>query len=196
MRRRGPNLSLRGPIPTYFEGTFGLRGCVAWVLCASVSVTAGINSAGFYLSEEGRMADEAALLQATSAGVAKDGSTYVVLRWEAVDDAVGYNLYRSVEGEPHARVAADQRQHADHPAHVRHARCANSSRRTPPEWRALAQGSRRRRSDAARRRVRARQPGGAFERGLTPERCGWSARPRRPTSRWGTRPVSPTPTRT
>jgi hypothetical protein len=43
------NLSLRGPIPTYFEGTFGLRGCVAWVLCASVDVTGGINSGGFYL---------------------------------------------------------------------------------------------------------------------------------------------------
>jgi len=44
------NLSLRGPIPTYFEGTFGLRGCVAWVLCASVSITAGISSTGFYLN--------------------------------------------------------------------------------------------------------------------------------------------------
>jgi hypothetical protein len=44
------NLSLRGPVPTYFEGTFGLRGCVAWVLCASTSLTAGINSSGFYLS--------------------------------------------------------------------------------------------------------------------------------------------------
>jgi hypothetical protein len=44
------NLSLRGPVPTYFEGTFGLRGCVAWVLCASVSVTAGVNSSGFYFA--------------------------------------------------------------------------------------------------------------------------------------------------
>jgi hypothetical protein len=44
------NLSLRGPVPTYFEGTFGLRGCVAWVLCASVDVTAGVNSSGFYLN--------------------------------------------------------------------------------------------------------------------------------------------------
>lgn len=44
------NLSLRGPVPTYFEGTFGLRGCVLWVLCASVSVTAGVNESGFYLS--------------------------------------------------------------------------------------------------------------------------------------------------
>ena len=43
-------LSLRGPLPTYFEGTFGLRGCVLWVLCASVSVTAGVNESGFYLS--------------------------------------------------------------------------------------------------------------------------------------------------
>jgi hypothetical protein len=44
------NLSLRGPIPTYFEGTFGLSGCVLWVLCASVSVTAGVNQSGFYLA--------------------------------------------------------------------------------------------------------------------------------------------------
>ena len=44
------DLSLRGPVPTYFEGTFGLRGCVAWVLCASVDVTAGVNNSGFYLS--------------------------------------------------------------------------------------------------------------------------------------------------
>jgi hypothetical protein len=44
------NLSLRGPVPTYFEGTFGLKGCVLWVLCASVSVTAGINSSGFYFA--------------------------------------------------------------------------------------------------------------------------------------------------
>ncbi|MEY2444362.1 MAG: hypothetical protein QOE00_942 [Ilumatobacteraceae bacterium] len=39
------------------------------------------------------MADDA-VLHATSADVADDGSTYVVLRWEAVDDASGYNLYR------------------------------------------------------------------------------------------------------
>jgi hypothetical protein len=45
------NLSLRGPVPTYFEGTFGLQGCVAWVLCASVDITAGLNSSGFYASE-------------------------------------------------------------------------------------------------------------------------------------------------
>ena len=43
------NLTLRGPVPTFFEGTVGLRGCVVWVLCASVTLTAGINSNGFYL---------------------------------------------------------------------------------------------------------------------------------------------------
>ena len=43
------NLSLRGPAPTYFEGNFGLEGCVLWVMCASVDVTGGINSGGFYL---------------------------------------------------------------------------------------------------------------------------------------------------
>jgi hypothetical protein len=44
------NLSLRGPIPTFFEGTFGLEGCVAWVLCASVSVTATIDATGLHLT--------------------------------------------------------------------------------------------------------------------------------------------------
>ena len=39
------------------------------------------------------MADDA-VLHATSSDVADDGSTYVVLRWEAVDGAAGYNLYR------------------------------------------------------------------------------------------------------
>jgi hypothetical protein len=42
----------------------------------------------------------AVLLQATSAGVAHDGTTYVVLRWEAADEVVGYNLYRRLDGAP------------------------------------------------------------------------------------------------
>lgn len=36
------------PIP-YFEGTVGLEGCILWVLCASIELTAGLNSGGFYL---------------------------------------------------------------------------------------------------------------------------------------------------
>jgi hypothetical protein len=44
------DLDLRGPIPIYFEGTFGLEGCVLWVICASIEVTAGLNSSGFYLN--------------------------------------------------------------------------------------------------------------------------------------------------
>ena len=43
-------LSLRGPFPLFFEGEFGLKGCVLWVICASVSVTAGLNDNGFYLN--------------------------------------------------------------------------------------------------------------------------------------------------
>ena len=43
------------------------------------------------------------LLQATSAGIAKDGTTYVVLQWEAAPDVVGYNVYRYVEGEDPGR---------------------------------------------------------------------------------------------
>ncbi|MEO8751296.1 MAG: hypothetical protein ABI624_01325 [Casimicrobiaceae bacterium] len=44
--------------------------------------------------------DDDALLHATSAGVADDGRTYVVLRWEAVADAAGYNLYRRPIDDP------------------------------------------------------------------------------------------------
>jgi len=43
------DLDLKGPIPIYFEGKFGLKGCVLWVICASIEVTAGLNSSGFYL---------------------------------------------------------------------------------------------------------------------------------------------------
>ena len=46
------------------------------------------------------MANGAALVQATSAGIGRDGSTYVLLRWEAVDDVTGYNLYPRVDGTP------------------------------------------------------------------------------------------------
>jgi len=32
-----------------FEGTFGLRGCVLWVICGEIEITAGINSDGIYI---------------------------------------------------------------------------------------------------------------------------------------------------
>lgn len=41
-------LQLRGPAP-YFEGSIGLEGCVLWVICASIDVTAGFNADGFYI---------------------------------------------------------------------------------------------------------------------------------------------------
>ena len=43
------NLALMVGIPLYFEGSFGLEGCVLWVICASIEVTAGLGSDGFYL---------------------------------------------------------------------------------------------------------------------------------------------------
>jgi hypothetical protein len=45
------DLDLRvGALGLYFEGTFGLEGCVLWVICASVDVTAGLSPQdGFYL---------------------------------------------------------------------------------------------------------------------------------------------------
>ena len=45
------NLDLRGPLPVYFEGTFGLEGCVAWgTICSSVDVTASLTSDGLDLT--------------------------------------------------------------------------------------------------------------------------------------------------
>ena len=44
------DLDLRGPVPLYYEGSLGLEGCVLWVLCASVELTVGLNSEGFYVS--------------------------------------------------------------------------------------------------------------------------------------------------
>ncbi|MCK4681583.1 hypothetical protein KAT59_00975, partial [Candidatus Bipolaricaulota bacterium] len=43
------DLDLYGPVPFYFEGSFGLEGCVLWVICASIDVTAGFDSDGFYI---------------------------------------------------------------------------------------------------------------------------------------------------
>jgi hypothetical protein len=38
------------PDPSYFEGTVKLRGCVAYIFCASVKLTAGLSSKdGFYI---------------------------------------------------------------------------------------------------------------------------------------------------
>lgn len=44
-------LAVRGPLPLYFEGTFGLSGCVAWVLCASITLAARYTADGLELSD-------------------------------------------------------------------------------------------------------------------------------------------------
>ena len=38
------NFNVIAPYPFSFQGTIGLEGCVAWVVCGSVDVTAGLNS--------------------------------------------------------------------------------------------------------------------------------------------------------
>lgn len=43
------SLDLRLLAPFYFEGEFGLEGCVLWVICASIDVTAGFDREGFYI---------------------------------------------------------------------------------------------------------------------------------------------------
>ena len=109
------------------------------------------------------MADESALLQATSAGVAKDGSTSVVLRWEAVDEVAGYNLYRRVEGAP------------DRPGRPINGSTPitppTSGRRLrtlvpdhTPEWRALAHGF-----GEGAGSLELADPAAHFERGLSDE---------------------------
>lgn len=85
------------------------------------------------------MAVEAALLQATSAGIAEDGSTYVVLRWEAVDDVVGYHLYRRVEGAPERETRPiNGKAPVAPPTSAR--RLHELLPKESPEWHALARG--------------------------------------------------------
>jgi hypothetical protein len=85
------------------------------------------------------MADETALLQATSAGTAQDGSTYVVLRWESVDGVAGYNLYRRTAGAPvRASRPINGNTPIVPPSSVRGLRALIPQ--GSPEWEALARG--------------------------------------------------------
>lgn len=110
------------------------------------------------------MAKDIALLQATSAGIARDGSTYVVLRWEAIDGAKGYNLYRrNAESPPDESPPINGNKPIAPPSSARqlHALVAEGS----PEWEALARGF-----TATARSTGATEPANpvvSFERGLT-----------------------------
>jgi hypothetical protein len=44
-------LAIRGPIPLYFEGSLELSGCVAWVMCASVTLAARYTGNGLELTD-------------------------------------------------------------------------------------------------------------------------------------------------
>jgi len=108
------------------------------------------------------MANDAALMEATSAGIGRDGSTYVLLRWEAVDDVTGYNLYRRVDGAP-----ARESRPINGSSPIRPPSSARQLRAIvpegSPEWAALVAGFTAV-SGGALERV---NPAARFEQGLT-----------------------------
>src|SRR6516162_6014391 len=110
------------------------------------------------------MANDRALLQATSAGIAGDGSTYVVLRWEAIDGVEGYNLYRRIAGSQ-SRPARpiNGRRPITPPSSARQLRAVVPE--GSPEWEGLARGF----TAAARSTgsLELANPAVSFERGLT-----------------------------
>ncbi len=108
------------------------------------------------------MADRAVLLQATSAGVAHDGTSYVVLRWEAADEVVGYNLYRRVEGtQPRETRPINGRTPIAPPTSGRRLRQLVGDGSS--EWHALAQGF----GEAGQGSRELENPAAHFERGLS-----------------------------
>ena len=107
------------------------------------------------------MADSSTLVQATSAGIERDGSTYVVLQWEAVHGVAGYNLYRRpAEGPARTSRPINGSKPIVPPSSARqlHAAVPKGS----PEWEALAQGF-----TAAAGTLEPANPAASFERGLT-----------------------------
>jgi hypothetical protein len=110
------------------------------------------------------MADDGALLQATSAAIAPDGSTYVVLRWEAVDGLRAYNLYRRIaESPPRESPPINGDRPITPPSSERQLRAVVAE--GSPEWEALARGF-----TATARGAGAGElvnPAASFKRGLT-----------------------------
>src|SRR5206468_84760 len=135
------------------------------------------------------MADDAALLQITSAGIARDRSTYVVLRWEAVDGVEGYNLYRRIADAPRrtSRPINGSTPIAP-PSSARQLRAVVPER--SPEWEALAQGFTA--AAGVTGALELANPASSFERGLTEDElrlvraaahsCSGTATPTRPRS--------------
>jgi len=110
------------------------------------------------------MEDHSALLQATSAGIARDGSTYVVLRWEAVDDVEGYNLYRRIaDAPPRKSRPINGSTPITPPSSARQLRAAVPE--GSPEWEALARGFTA--AAGSTGALELANPAASFERGLT-----------------------------
>ena len=104
------------------------------------------------------MADSSTLVQTTSAGIERDGSTYVVLQWEAVHGVAGYNLYRRpAEGPARTSRPINGSKPIVPPSSARqlHAAVPKGS----PEWEALAQGF-----TAAAGTLEPANPAASFER--------------------------------
>src|SRR6266550_3634240 len=110
------------------------------------------------------MADDAALLQVTSAGIARDGSTYVVLRWEAVAGVEGYNLYRRLaNAPPRTSRPINGTTPIAPPSSARQLRAAVPEE--SPEWQALARGFTA--AAGGTGALELANPAASFERGLT-----------------------------
>jgi len=104
------------------------------------------------------MANPTVVLQVTSAGIAHDGSTYVVLRWESVAHVEGYNLYRRHPRDPHYPSQPINGATPITPAEKPH-RLDGALREGSSEWDALARGFGTGASALA-------NPAHSFERGL------------------------------
>jgi hypothetical protein len=99
------------------------------------------------------MTDDLALLQATSAGVATDGTTFVVFGWEAVDGIVGYHLLRrTVGGSSGPLRRVNGQKPITPPTSARQLRAIITE--ASPEWTALREGF-------------GEDPAVTFDRGLT-----------------------------
>jgi hypothetical protein len=108
--------------------------------------------------------DDTALLQATSAGIGQDGSTYVVLRWEAVKGVEGYNLYRRIAGAPQRESRPiNGSTPITTPSSERHLRAMIPE--GSPAWVALARGFAATAGSANAHGLA--NPATSFERGLT-----------------------------
>lgn len=118
------------------------------------------------------MSDDIALLKATSAGIAADGTTLIVLRWESVGEAIGYRLVRRTPDGPAVTLGG--------PDPIRLPRSAQELRTVvtegTAEWETLARVLTAAQPTPPPDPIALIDPAAVFDRGLTPgERTGIQA---------------------